>query len=121
MEMIIDMMSVRPGERFKFRMIGKPKTWYRVFLDDGSYVDVESKVDIPSTQVFASFVKDRATDALCVIVMPSDMAGLLANKFRMLGVLPGAEHGVDVDISIMSGAYRYFIDVGKCSTLTKFC
>ena len=74
MEEVINIMNAKPGERFRFRMIGKPKFWYRAFLDDGEFLDLESDVDgIPTTKVFASFAIDKYYEKLSVVVMPSNL------------------------------------------------
>jgi hypothetical protein len=107
METVINIMNSLPGERFRFRMIGTPKSWHRYFLEDGSYMDLEKSIgNMPCTKMFATFARDM--DSECC---------QLAGRFKAVGVLPGAADGVDVDISILGGNIRYLIDIGNMSTL----
>ncbi len=115
METIVDISMAMPGERFKFRMIGSPKSWYRYFTEDG-YVDCESSIEgLPHSRMFATFAIDRADESLSVVVMNEQLAKTLSAKFRAIKVRPGREDGVDVDVAISSGVLRYLVDIGKVS------
>jgi hypothetical protein len=114
MSRVVDMTRARPGERFRFRMIGTPKSWFRYYVDDGSHLDSDKKLEgIPSTRIFSTFAKDLDDGNLCVVVMLHELAKILARKFKMMKVHPGSEFGVDVDITIVYGAIDYLIDVGS--------
>lgn len=118
METVIDLFSARPGERFRFRMIGRPKAWFRFYLEEGTVVDCESDIDgVNSYRAFGSFAMDREGDRLSMVIMPYDLATRLASNFKILGVNPGNEIAVDVDIAITDSQQRYFIDIGKVSEL----
>lgn len=117
METIIDITKALPGERFRFRMIGQPKSWYRFYLEDGTYVDCEEDGE-NALSVFATFAIDRDRESLCVVIMHRELAVDLSGKFKTLGVRPNDVNGVDVDIDVTDRIKaRYLIDIGRCSRL----